>query len=125
MKNSIKVFVFAIFALFVCTSTSCLTSQAEEFCVVTSVKASHILVDSKEEADFIKSQIDSGVSFEALAKQYSKCPSGENGGSLGYFRRGQMVMPFEAAAFDLPVGKVSDPVRTQFGWHIIKVYAQK
>lgn len=125
MKNSIKIFVFAVFALFVCTGASCLVSQAEETCAVTSVNASHILVDSKEEADMIKAKIDGGASFAAMAKQYSKCPSGQNGGSLGYFERGQMVRPFETAAFELPVGKVSEPVKTQFGWHIIKVYDKK
>ena len=125
MKNSIKIFVFAVFALFVCTGASCLVSQAEETCAVTSVNASHILVDSKEEADMIKAKIDGGASFATMAKQYSKCPSGQGGGSLGYFERGQMVRPFETAAFELPVGKVSAPVKTQFGWHLIKVYDKK
>ena len=122
MKNSIKIFVFAIFALFVCTSSSCMASQGTEYSFVTSVKASHILVDSKAEADLIKARIDNGASFESLAKKYSKCPSGSNGGDLGYFERGQMVKPFEDAAFNLPVGTVSNPVQTQFGWHLIKVY---
>lgn len=125
MKNSIKVFAFIVFALFVCTSTHCIASQITESCVITSVRASHILVDSKKEADLIKSKIDTGECFETLAKQYSKCPSGEEGGDLGYFERGQMLKEFEDAAFNLPVGKVSDPVKTQFGWHIIKVYDKK
>lgn len=122
MKNSIKIFILIILTLFVCTSTFCIASQAAESYAVTSVKASHILVDSKAEADLIKSKIDKGECFETLAKLYSKCPSGQNGGDLGYFERGQMVKSFEDAAFNLPVGKVSDPVKTQFGWHIIKVY---
>lgn len=125
MKNLVKVFIFVIFATFVCTSTASIASSATESCVVTSVKASHILVDSKQEADLLKSKIDNGESFEALAKKYSKCPSGENGGDLGYFERGQMVPAFEDAAFKLPVGKVSEPVKTQFGWHLIKVYDKK
>lgn len=91
----------------------------------TSVRAAHILVDTKSEAQSLKNKIDSGESFESLAKKYSKCPSGQNGGDLGYFSRGQMVKPFENAAFDLPVGMVSAPVQTQFGWHLIKVYDKK
>lgn len=86
------------------------------------VKASHILVNTKEEAVSIKSQIDKGANFEEMAKKHSKCPSGNNGGNLGYFGKGEMVPSFETAAFNLPVGKVSDPIKTQFGWHIIKVY---
>lgn len=125
MKNLVKIFIFVIFAAFACTSTASIVSSASESCVVTSVKASHILVDSKQEADLLKSKIDNGESFEALAKQYSKCPSGENGGDLGYFERGQMVPAFEDAAFKLPVGKVSEPIKTQFGWHLIKVYDKK
>lgn len=133
MKNAIKLLVFTILALFVCTNSLFMTSQAKEYaqassqksCFTKSVKASHILVDTKAEADSIKSQIDNGTSFEAMAKKYSKCPSGENGGDLGYFQRGQMVKEFEFAAFDLPVGKVSEPVRTEFGWHLIKVTDRK
>lgn len=128
MKNSIKILTFAIFglfALFACINTSCIANQSADFYAVTSVKASHILVNSKEEADLIKSKINKGECFETLAKRYSKCPSGANGGDLGYFERRQMVKEFEDAAFDLPVGKVSDPVHTQFGWHIIKIYDKK
>lgn len=125
MKNLIKLFVFVIFALFICTSVPCLASQTAESCIITSVKASHILIDSKKEADLIESKINNGECFETLAKKYSKCPSGENGGDLGYFERGQMVKEFEDNAFNLPVGKVSSPIKTQFGWHIIKVYDKK
>lgn len=128
MGKFIKLFVFIIFGvftLFICADTDCFASQSSESGVVTSVKASHILVDSKTEADLIKSKIDGGESFESLANQYSKCPSGADGGNLGYFRRGQMVKEFEDVAFDLPVGKVSSPVKTQFGWHLIKVYGKK
>lgn len=128
MKNSIKLFVFTILGLFtilISTSTPYTASQATESCVVRSVKASHILVDTKSEADLIKSKIDNGECFETLAKKYSKCPSSQDGGDLGYFERGQMVKEFEDAAFNLPVGKVSYPVKTQFGWHIIKVYDKK
>jgi len=125
VKNSIKLLCFIIFALFVCTGSFCTASPTQESCAVTSVNASHILVSTKAEADLIKQKIDNGESFEALAKKYSKCPSSEEGGSLGYFERGQMVKPFEDVAFSLPVGKVSEPVKTQFGWHLIKVCDKK
>lgn len=125
MKKAIKLFIFTVLALFVCSNAYVSTSQAAAPCFTKSVKASHILVYSKAEADAIKAKIDKGASFEDLAKRYSKCPSGENGGDLGYFGRGQMVKEFEFAAFDLPIGQVSEPVRTEFGWHLIKVYDKK
>ena len=88
----------------------------------TEVRASHILVGSYYQAEQIRKDIIDGEgSFETYAQLYSKCPSGKNGGDLGYFRRGQMVPQFEVAAFNLPVGEISKPVWTQFGWHIIKV----
>lgn len=85
------------------------------------VRASHILVDTEEEALELKKRIENGESFESLAQEYSKCMSREKGGNLGFFKRGQMVKPFEDAAFSLPVGVVSDPVKTEYGWHLIKV----
>jgi peptidyl-prolyl cis-trans isomerase C len=87
---------------------------------MSKVRASHILVMSLNEAVNIHEQISNGVSFETLAQQNSKCPSGRNGGDLGEFGRGQMVKPFEDAAFGLNVGSLSDPIKTQFGYHIIK-----
>jgi peptidyl-prolyl cis-trans isomerase C len=83
------------------------------------VKASHILVATLEEATSLFNQIKTGANFEALAKQHSKCPSSNNGGALGSFGSGQMVQPFEKAAFELPIGSVSGPVQTQFGFHLI------
>jgi len=92
----------------------------------TMVQASHILVDSKDDATKLKNDIDSGkISFEDAAKKYSKCPSGQRGGDLGPFGKGQMVKPFEDAAFSLPLNQVSDPVQTQFGYHLIKVTAER
>ena len=93
----------------------------------TMVRASHILVDTKEEALKIKADIESGkITFEDAAVKYSKCPSGRRaGGDLGGFGRGAMVKPFEDAAFSSPVGEVSEPVKTQFGYHLIKVTAAK
>ena len=88
----------------------------------TSVKAKHILVDTRAEAIKIKQDLDEGGSFDYYAARYSKCPSGRrNGGSLGYFERGQMVKPFEDAAFNAEQGKVTEPIKTQFGWHLILV----
>lgn len=89
------------------------------------VSAGHILVNTYEEAEALKKRIDNGESFEKLAQLYSKCPSSERGGALGSFGRGQMVKPFENAAFNLKTGEVSEPVKTEFGWHIIKVYDRK
>lgn len=84
------------------------------------VKASHILVDTEEEAVKIKSEIDGGMSFADAAKQYSSCPSSEKGGDLGFFGKGQMVPEFEDAAFALEENVVSAPVQTQFGYHLIQ-----
>ena len=89
------------------------------------VKASHILVETEEEAINLKEEILSGKSFGDVAAEHSLCPSGANGGDLGFFGRGQMVSEFEKAAFDLKVGEISDPVRTNFGWHLIIVTAQQ
>lgn len=87
----------------------------------TKVNAAHILVSSESKAKALKNRIENGESFSSVAKKYSACPSGEYGGNLGYFERGKMVKEFEDAAFSLPVGEISDPVRTDFGWHLIKV----
>ena len=89
--------------------------------VYRTVRAKHILVKTKEEALEIKKMLDNGADFDTLAKQYSLCPSKEKGGDLGYFNRGQMVPEFENAAFSTPIGGISEPVETRFGWHIIKV----
>lgn len=91
----------------------------------TEVNASHILVKTAAEALQIKKDIDEGGTFEYYAQRYSMCPSGRNGGQLGYFGRGQMVPEFEKKAFSLPVGEVSDPIRTDFGWHLIRVNSRR
>ena len=90
---------------------------------VNEVKARHILVKSKEEADAIVKELDGGAGFEKLANEHTTDPSGKTtGGDLGYFAPGQMVPEFEKAAFALNVGQYTkEPVQSQFGWHIIKV----
>src|SRR5262245_4728409 len=84
------------------------------------IHARHILVETEAEAKEIAERLKKGEDFAALAKEKSKDPGAE-GGDLGFFTRGQMVKPFEEAAFALDVGQISDPVQTPFGWHIIKV----
>ena len=84
------------------------------------VKASHILVPTLTEAQAIHNKVSAGESFAELARANSTCPSGQNGGDLGMFQRGQMVKPFEDAAFGLQVGELSQPVQTQFGFHLIQ-----
>lgn len=85
------------------------------------VHARHILVKTKEEAEKIGKEVAGGADFAESAKKYSQDAGGEGGGDLGYFSRGQMVKPFEEAAFSLEKGKVSAPVQSEFGWHLIKV----
>ena len=87
---------------------------------MSTISAKHILVDHEYEAQDIFTKLEKGEStFEELAQKFSKCPSGKSGGDLGEFGKGQMVKPFEEAAFGLEVGKFSEPVRTQFGYHLI------
>lgn len=94
----------------------------EQFVKPASVTAKHILVDNEELANDIEKMLNKKeISFEDAAVKYSSCPSNMSGGSLGEFGKGQMVPEFEEAAFSLPVGKVSSPVKTQFGFHIIVV----
>ena len=91
-----------------------------------SVKASHILLDTKEEAEKMLQRVKAGENFAELAKQNSKDPSAkENSGDLDYFRHGDMVEPFETAAFALKPGEISEIVQTDFGFHIIKVEDNK
>ncbi len=96
-----------------------------QFETPASVKASHILVDTEEEANEVKTELDNGLSFGEAANKYSKCPSKAKGGDLGFFSKGRMVPEFEQAAFDMNKGEISDPVKTQFGYHIIKVDDKK
>jgi peptidyl-prolyl cis-trans isomerase C len=85
------------------------------------VRARHILVATEDEAKDIEAQLKKGADFATLAKEKSQDPGAAEGGDLGYFTRDQMVPEFADAAFKLDKGQISDPVKTQFGWHIIKV----
>ena len=93
--------------------------------MTTLVKASHILVKTENEALNLRNEISEGKDFARIAKEFSLCPSGQNGGDLGYFGRGEMVKEFEDAAFSMEVGDVSNPVKTQFGYHLIKLTDKK
>jgi peptidyl-prolyl cis-trans isomerase C len=86
----------------------------------TKIRASHILLEKQSQALKVAEELKAGASFSDLAKKYSTCPSGKRGGDLGQFGRGQMAKEFEQAAFALKPGQVSEPVKTQFGYHIIK-----
>jgi peptidyl-prolyl cis-trans isomerase C len=86
------------------------------------IRASHILVESEEEARQVKTDLEGGADFATLAKERSIDPGAANGGDLGFFSRGMMVAPFEEAAYALTeVGQISEPVQSQFGWHVIKL----
>ena len=102
---------------------------------MTSVRASHILlmyqgsarstatrskVEAEQQINDLKTQVEGGTDFAELAKAHSDCPSGQKGGDLGQFGRGQMVPEFETAAFGMEVGQVSDVVVTSFGYHLIQ-----
>lgn len=83
--------------------------------------ASHILVETRDEAAALKAELDEGADFAALAREHSTGPSGVNGGNLGWFGPGMMVPSFEDAVADLSPDEVSQPVETQFGWHLVKL----
>jgi peptidyl-prolyl cis-trans isomerase C len=85
------------------------------------VHARHILVETEDQAKAVEDELTKGADFAELAKKKSKDPGASDGGDLGFFTKDQMVPEFSAVAFALEPGKVSDPVKTQFGWHVIKV----
>ncbi len=121
MKTLLKsLLVFGLFVFGLVIFNQANQADAAPKCP-TAVKASHILVDTKEQADALEKKLENGISFEYLAQKYSKCPSGQEGGDLGFFRRGKMVKEFEDAAFSMEPGEVSHPFQSQFGWHILKV----
>lgn len=123
MKKLLLVCVLMLGVIFVGTSK---LGAAKMDNNITEVKAQHILVLSEAEAINLKKQIETGeITFEKAAEANSQCPSGRQGGDLGFFPRGVMVKEFENAAFDLDLNTVSAPVKTQFGWHLIKVTDKK
>lgn len=93
-------------------------SQVEN--IMATACALHILVKTEKEAMEIKAQLDKGANFSQLAKKFSICPSKKKGGDLGEFRRGQMVKAFDDVVFKRPVLKVHGPIKTKFGYHLIK-----
>ena len=112
-----------LFWLFFITTDKIGAKMSNEF---TQVRAAHILVPTKEEAAELKAKIQKGeMKFEDAAAQYSQCPSGARGGDLGYFGRGMMVKEFEGPSFNEPIGTITDPIQTQFGWHLIYVIDKK
>ncbi len=121
MSKILRLFTFFALIFGLC-GFSLQYAQAKD---IVAVHARHILVDTEQEAQMLEKRLENGISFEYLAQKYSKCPSGKNGGDLGYFRRGQMVKEFEDAAFSMEPGEISPPVQTQFGWHLIKVIDNK
>lgn len=86
--------------------------------------ARHLLVSTEAQCLEIKQQIENGADFAEMAKQHSSCPSGQQGGELGTFGRGQMVPEFDKAVFEGEVGAVQGPVQTQFGYHLLEVTAR-
>jgi peptidyl-prolyl cis-trans isomerase C len=89
------------------------------------VRASHILVKDESTAKKLLYDLGAGANFASLAKKHSMCPSADKGGDLGFFGKGQMVKPFEDAAFGAQVGVPVGPVKTDFGYHLILVTAKR
>ena len=88
---------------------------------MSSATARHILVETEAQCIDLKTQIEGGADFAALAQAHSSCPSGRDGGDLGEFGPGMMVPEFDAVVFSAPVGAVQGPVKTQFGYHLLEV----
>ena len=88
---------------------------------MTQASARHILVDTEAQCLQLKTDIENGADFAAVAREHSSCPSSRDGGNLGTFGRGQMVREFDEVVFSAPVGVVQGPVRTQFGYHLVEV----
>ena len=122
MKKILLLFVLIIGVIFI-GNARIGAKMTNEF---TQVRAAHILVPTEKEASDLRAKIVAGeMKFEDAAAQFSQCPSGARGGDLGYFGRGMMVKEFEVASFEAPAGSVTEPVETQFGWHLIKVVDKK
>ena len=83
--------------------------------------ARHILVETEDQCNELKTQIEAGADFVELAKEHSQCPSGQSGWDLGEFSPGQMVKEFDEVVFSAEIGKVHGPIQTQFGYHLIEI----
>ncbi len=122
MKKILLLLVFIIGVIFI-GNARIGAKMTNEF---TQVRAAHILVPTEKEASDLRAKIVAGeMKFEDAAAQFSQCPSGARGGDLGYFGRGMMVKEFEVPSFNEPVGTVTQPIQTQFGWHLIHVIDKK
>ena len=88
---------------------------------MTRATARHILVETRDKCEDIKRQIEAGADFAELAREHSKCPSGQQGGDLGEFSPGQMVKEFDDVVFSKDLGKIHGPIKTQFGFHLIEI----
>jgi len=88
---------------------------------MTRASARHILVDDESFCMELKQKIQDGTDFAEMAREHSTCPSGQRGGDLGTFGRGQMVREFDTVVFSAPLNEVQGPVQTQFGYHLIEV----
>ena len=86
--------------------------------------ARHILVETQEQCEQLKKEIEAGADFGEMAKQHSKCPSGQSGGDLGSFSPGQMVKEFDEVVFTGDLGAIHGPIQTQFGFHLIDITAR-
>jgi peptidyl-prolyl cis-trans isomerase C len=93
--------------------------------IVATATARHLLVETEAQCNDIKAQIEAGADFAELAKQHSKCPSGQQGGDLGEFGKGMMVPEFDQVVFSAPINEVQGPVKTQFGYHLLEVTDRK
>ena len=101
------------------------SNHKEHFNKDESLVASHILLNELGKAQDVIKELKEGLTFEEAAKRYSSCPSKDVGGKLGEFSKGKMISEFEEAAFNMEEGTISDPVKTQYGYHIIKLYERK
>ena len=88
---------------------------------MTKASARHILVSTEEQCNDLKTRIENGEDFAVIAKEFSTCPSGRDGGSLGEFGPGMMVPEFDEVVFSAPLNEVQGPVKTQFGYHLLEV----
>ncbi len=88
---------------------------------MATAKARHILVETQEQCEDLKTQIEGGADFAEIATEHSQCPSSEQGGDLGEFSQGQMVPEFDEIIFSAEVAKVHGSVQTQFGYHLIEI----